>query len=218
MRTLEKMDDFFAKRVNEYDKHMLNNIEGSLEFYSYTASLLPKDCESKVLDLGCGTGLELEEYFKLNSGAYVTAIDISVAMLNKLKEKFFNKNIEIIVGSYFDVPFEEIKYDAAVSVASLHHFTPEEKLSLYKKLFLALKPNGYFILTDYFANTENLEKELFDKLNQIKEQQNIKNGELYHYDTPLTVDHEIEILKKSGFKEVEGLKYWGNTCTIKAKK
>lgn len=218
MTTLEKMDDFFAKRVNEYDEHMLNNIEGSLEFYDYTASLLPKDFKSKILDLGCGTGLELEKYFKLNPGAYVTAIDLSDAMLNKLKEKLPDENIEIILGSYFDVPFGEFKYDGVVSVESLHHFTKEEKLTLYKKLFLALKPNGYFILTDYFAITEDLEKELFDNLRKIKKEQNIKNGELYHYDTPLTVDHEIEILKKSGFKEVEALKYWGNTCTIKAKK
>ena len=141
MTTLEKMDDFFAKRVNDYDEHMLNNIEGSLEFYDYTASLLPKDFKSKILDLGCGTGLELEKYFKLNPGAYVTAIDLSDAMLNKLKEKLPDENIEIILGSYFDVPFGEFKYDGAVSVESLHHFTPEEKLTLYKKLFLALKGN-----------------------------------------------------------------------------
>ena len=218
MSTLEKMDDFFAKRVNDYDEHMLNNIEGSEEFYDYTASLLPKDFKSKILDLGCGTGLELEKYFSLNPDAYVTAIDLSVAMLNKLKEKFSDKNIEIILGSYFDVPFGEFKYDRAVSVESLHHFTKEEKLTLYKKLFLALKPNGYFILTDYFAITEDLEKELFDNLRKIKKEQNIKDGEFYHYDTPLTVDHEMEILKKAGFKKVEMLKKWGNTCTIKAEK
>lgn len=218
MITLEKMDDFFAKRVNDYDAHMLNNIEGFEEFYDYTASLLPKDFKSKILDLGCGTGLELEKYFSLNPDAYVTAIDLSVAMLNKLKEKFDNKNIEIILGSYFDVKFGEFKYDGAVSVESLHHFTPEEKLTLYKKLFLALKPNGYFILTDYFAITEDLEKELFDNLKKIKEEQNIKDGEFYHYDTPLTVDHEMEILKKAGFKKVEMLRKWGNTCIIKAEK
>ena len=65
---------------------------------------------------------------------------------------------------------------------------------------------------------EDLEKELFDNLRKIKKEQNIKDGEFYHYDTPLTVDHEMEILKKAGFKKVEMLKKWGNTCTIKAEK
>ena len=43
---------------------------------------------AKVLDLGCGTGLELEYYFRLNSTAMVTGIDLAAGMLQKLKEKF----------------------------------------------------------------------------------------------------------------------------------
>lgn len=30
---LEKMDDFFTARVNGYDEHMKNNIEGADSFY-----------------------------------------------------------------------------------------------------------------------------------------------------------------------------------------
>ena len=42
MIRLEKMDDFFAARVEGYDDHMRTNIEGSSQFYAYTASLLPQ--------------------------------------------------------------------------------------------------------------------------------------------------------------------------------
>ena len=35
---LEKMDDFFAARVDGYDEHMRTNIEGASGFYAYTAS------------------------------------------------------------------------------------------------------------------------------------------------------------------------------------
>ena len=59
MIRLEKMDDYFAARVEGYDDHMRTNIEGSSQFYAYTASLLPQEPDSRVLDLGCGTGLEL---------------------------------------------------------------------------------------------------------------------------------------------------------------
>ena len=88
MMKLEKMDDFFAARIDGYDEHMKRDIEGASDFYAYTASLLPLAGGSRVLDLGCGTGLELEEYFVLNPGAAVTGIDLSEAMLNVLKAKF----------------------------------------------------------------------------------------------------------------------------------
>lgn len=31
-------------------------------------------------------------------------------------------------------------FDAAVSVESLHHFTKKEKISLYRRLYIALRP------------------------------------------------------------------------------
>ena len=123
---LERMDDFFAARVNGYDEHMRMTIEGASDFYAYTASLLPMESGAKVLDLGCGTGLELEEYFNLNPDANVTGIDLSETMLKSLKDKFPNRTINLIRGSYFDVPFGENKFDAAVSVESLHHFPAEQ--------------------------------------------------------------------------------------------
>ncbi|MBQ6721770.1 MAG: class I SAM-dependent methyltransferase, partial [Clostridia bacterium] len=130
MNRLERMEDFFAARVKGYDDHMRTSIEGSSEFYAYTASLLPKEPNSKVLDLGCGTGLELEEYYKLNPCTETTGIDLSEDMLNALKAKFPGKHLTLIHGSYFDVPLGDRIYDAAVSVESLHHFSAEMKMSL----------------------------------------------------------------------------------------
>lgn len=213
---LEKMADFFENRLENYDQHMLTAIEGAGEFYKFTALQLPKEAESNVLDLGCGTGLELEEYFLLNPDAHVTGIDLSTAMLNALSKKFPHKNLRLINGSYFDTELEKEKYNAAVSVESLHHFTAEQKLSLYKKLCLALKPKGYFILTDYFAESEELEKEYFDNLEKLKQEQNITDNAFYHYDTPLTAEHETEILYKAGFSDINILNQWGATYTIKA--
>ena len=214
---LERMDDFFAARVNGYDEHMRMTIEGASDFYAYTASLLPMESGAKVLDLGCGTGLELEEYFNLNPDANVTGIDLSEAMLKSLKEKFPNKSINLVLGSYFDVPFGENKYDAAVSVESLHHFPAEQKETLYRKLCAALKENGRFVLTDYFAESEELEKEYFRNLKQLKEEQGLSGNEFYHYDTPLTVDHEMQVLRRAGFSDVQMLKEWGTTFTLLAK-
>ncbi len=217
MSPLEKMDDFFAVRVDGYDEHMMSNVEKAADFYAYTASLLPKTAGSNVLDLGCGTGLELEEYFGFNPQAKVTGIDLSEAMLNALKAKFPEKDLTLVQASYFDVPLGEHVYDAAVSVESLHHFKDEMKESLYRKLRTALKTGGTFVLTDCFAESDELEKEYFETLARLKKEQGLSEEEFYHFDTPLTVEHEMDVLRRAGFRDVRIDKKWSEkTCTVLA--
>ena len=215
---LEKMSDFFEVRLDGYDEHMMSNIESATEFYPFTAKMLPAIANCHILDLGCGTGLELEEYFLLCPSAKVTGIDLSQGMLSALDQKFADKDITLIVGSYFDVPLGKDVFDTAVSVESLHHFTKEEKIPLYTKLHAALKENGYFILTDYFSLSDDEEKMHRQNLIALKAEQGICDNEFYHYDTPLTVKHETEALLQAGFSTVEVLNHWGATYTLKAVK
>ena len=213
---LERMGEFFDHRLSDYDEHMLTAIEGAVEFYPFTAQQLPEVNGACVLDLGCGTGLELEHYFRLNPSARVTGIDLAPGMLAALERKFRNQALTLICGSYFDVPFGTACFDAAVSVESLHHFTQAEKIPLYRKLRQALKPGGYFILTDYFADTEAQEREYRGDLLRLKAEQGITDDAFYHYDTPLNVAHETEALRAAGFTRVEELNRWAATHTIRA--
>ena len=212
---LEKMDLFFEARLEGYEEHMLTAIEGAGEFYPFTAALLPP---GHILDLGCGTGLELNWYFARHPGAKVTGIDLSEGMLSALEKKFPGKALELIRGSYFEVPLGENIFDGAVSVESLHHFTAAEKLPLYRRLCSALKPGAAFILTDYFAPDAEYERFYRAELLRLKKEQGIADGKFYHYDTPLTVENETEALLAAGFANVEILGQWGCTCTLRASK
>ena len=210
------MNEFFNKRVEGYEEHQLNVIDGAQDFYPYTAACLPVQENAEVLDLGCGTGLELDFYFKCNPTAKVTGIDLAESMLKVLENKFSDKRLTTICGSYFDISLGEECYDAVVFVESLHHFTKEKKTSLYKKVFQALKQGGYLILTDYFAETDEQEYFYRQELLQLKSEQGIRDDEFYHYDTPLTRTHELQALKEAGFSVVETMAEWGATATIKA--
>ena len=213
---LEKMGDFFDARLEGYEDHQLTAIASAGEFYPFTAQCLPREPGAEVLDLGCGTGLELDPYFPRNPTARVTGIDLAEGMLAALGEKYPDKALRLIRGSYFDVPFEKERYDAAVSVESLHHFTREEKVPLYRKVYEALGEGGCFILTDYFAASEEEESLRREELRRLLAEERADAGTLYHYDTPLTLDHEIEALTAAGFGPVTLLGRWGQTCALRA--
>ena len=214
--TLEKMGEFFDARLNGYEEHQLTCIDRAREFYPFTAGCLPRERGTRLLDLGCGTGLELDYYFESVPSAVVTGIDLAPGMLERLRAKFPDQAMTLIPGSYFDVPFGENAFDAAVSVESLHHFTGREKIPLYEKLRSALKPGGFFILTDYFAPSDEEERFYRAELLRLKKEQHIADGAFYHYDTPLTVEHETAALAEAGFSSVSVLKSWGATHTLKA--
>lgn len=214
---IEQMSDFFTARVEGYDDHMINTVEGCKEGYIKMAELLPKEA-NELLDLGCGTGLELDEIFKIKPFINVTGIDLTQAMLDKLKQKHPNKNLKLINESYFDYDFGTSKYDAAVSFQTLHHFSHEDKLKLYKKIFYALKTNGEYIECDYMVESQEDEDFYYSENKRIRQEQNIPEGEFYHYDTPCTIDNQIKLLTKAGFKVVKTHWRMENTTIIVAKK
>ena len=69
-----------------------------------------------------------------------------------------------------------------------------------------MRSNGYFVLTDYFAESNSLEREYFENFEMLKQKQGITDNAFYHYDTPLTVEHEIVILNDAGFSDVKVLR------------
>ena len=79
---LEEMSDFFAKRLDDYEEHM-SVCEQSYQIF---AESLPSKCKN-ILDLGCGTGLELDKIWQKNSHIEVTGVDLCQSMLDKLQKK-----------------------------------------------------------------------------------------------------------------------------------
>ena len=215
---LEEMGAFFDARLDGYEEHQLTCIESAQEFYPFTASLLPGTPGARILDLGCGTGLELEPYFRRCPEATVTGIDLSEGMLAALRAKFPGRRLELRRGSYLELPFGLEAFDAAVSAESLHHLTPERKLALYRRLLDALKPGGFFVLTDYFAADDGEERRHFAELERLRRREGHPEDALLHYDTPLTEPHERALLVEAGFSPVETLRRWGATSTLLARR
>ena len=214
---LEKMSDFFDKRKVGYDEHMLCNVEGCRNGYNVLASLVSDSTES-ILDLGCGTGLELAPIFDRFPTLRVTGIDMCEGMLQLLQEKFQDKDITLINASYLGYDFGKDVYDTAISFETMHHMTHNEKLSVYSAVYGAIKAGGTYIEGDYMVRTQEEEDFFFAENARLRMEQGIPDGEFYHYDTPCTVENQIMLLKRAGFSSVDEIWCEGNTVILAAHK
>lgn len=217
MPLLEKMSDFFAARVQGYDEHMLQNVQGCREGYLEMAKQLPENTGS-LLDLGCGTGLELDEIFKRFPSLRVTGIDLTEEMLAELRRKHPDKALTLRCEDYFAADLGKELFDATVSFESLHHFTKEMKRALYQKVFDALKPGGVYIECDYMARDDEEESALFAECARLRQEQALPDDNFYHFDTPCTVENQKKLLNEAGFAEVTELFRIGGTVMLIARK
>lgn len=193
---LEEMAAFFRNRLGEYEEHMsMWNAA-----YKRIGTMIPEQTE-KLLDLGCGTGLELDEISAARPSLQITGIDLSPDMLAVLAKK--HPQVRLIQADYFSYDFGASVYDMAVSFESLHHFKQDKKLGLYKRIYEALKEGGAFLEADYIACCEEEETLLMELCDSLREREHIPEDVFVHFDTPLTWEHEREALSGAGFSEVE---------------
>ena len=195
----EEMSEFFTRREDGYDEHMMM----FAPCYDVTAAHIPADCKT-LLDLGCGTGLELDALDRIcraenRTFPRVVGIDMTQALVDQHPDK----DITVKMGSYFEVPLGCEEYDCAVSVESLHHFSLAEKHPLFRRVRDALKPGGVFLQCDYFAACEE-EVEMCEEHWRIRRAMNQTIGEndFVHVDRPKMAYDEAEMLKQAGFSGV----------------
>lgn len=215
--SLEAMDAFFNKRADTYDDHMLVEMQLN-EFYEAIAGCFPEsDKALSLLDLGCGTGLELERLFERMPNLNVTGIDLSKEMLSLLQQKFPLQNLQLICDSYFDVDFGENQFDFALTTYSLHHFSEGEILALFKKVYGSLRSGGVFIEGDYTCETLQEQEFFLTENKRLRNEFDIIEG-YFHYDTPFTVETHIRLLKNAGFSDTCLVKGWDSTSIVEARK
>jgi len=201
----EKMAEFFDRRAASYDEHMRRSVAAFDDFYRSIAEPIERtEAPIAVLDLGCGTGLELGFIFEKAPNCRVTAVDLSHEMLVQLSEKYADKadQISLVQGSFLELPIEPERWDYIVSVMAMHHLTPEEKLSLYRKIRQGLKPGGLYIEGDYVV-TEEEEEELLKRYHEFRQRNpDAKNG-TYHIDIPFCPETQLRLLLDARFMKAE---------------
>lgn len=196
----ERMNAFFDARHSNYDNDMHRNVESFDSFYRTIAESVNKTQKRiKILDLGVGTGLELEPIIKRVPNAEIICVDISAKMMAMLKQKYEDKDIEMktVNESYICYQFGENKFDYIISVMTMHHLQKNEKIQLYTKIVRALKVSGKYIEGDWVVS-KNDEKEYMDKYLAKKKLFKLNDDDIYHIDIPFSLETQENIFKESG--------------------
>ncbi len=151
----------FDKWAGEYDASIKRHSEGyPFEGYynvlSYVHSLIKESKETKILDVGVGTGLLTYELYK--KGAQIYGIDFSEKMLELAEQKMPKGKFYCYDFKYgFPKKLDGAKFDYIVSSYAIHHLNDEEKVNFILKLKGILKENGKIIIADIsFKNHEDM--------------------------------------------------------------
>jgi tRNA (cmo5U34)-methyltransferase len=199
------MANFFNRRANSYDEHMRRSVALFDKFYGNVAKPIDRTKDPiAILDLGCGTGLELASIFDRAPNCQITAVDLSSEMLAKLSEKYHDKGeqITLVCVSFLEFEIGQERWDYIVSVMAMHHLTYEEKLRLYRSIYEGLKPGGLYIEGDDVV-TGKEEEELLKRYDRLRRMYpEVANG-AYHIDIPFCPETQLRLLSNAGFMTAE---------------
>ena len=98
---------------------------------------------SKVVDLGCGTGMPVGKYL-VNRGYKVTGIDFSRSMLRMARKNL--PESRFVKMDISNLSLGKNSFDGAVSFYAIIHIPRENHVKIYHKLHHVLKPGGIMLV------------------------------------------------------------------------
>jgi len=209
---LDKIKEQFNNCAEKYDNRRKTIIPCFDEFYNRSVSLLKyyKENFVNIIDLGAGTGLLTKVIFEMYPNANFTLIDISENMLKIAKERFNGMdNFKFLDCNYVeDIPINDC--DLICSALSIHHLEHDEKQKLYQNVYSKLIENGCFINLDIFIAKSEIINNQYNSwwynyvknsgMSQEEEQVWLESQKI---DKENTINETIEMLRKSGFNNIE---------------
>lgn len=155
--------NYYDNNIDSYKKLWLDDFSNNYNFEIPDIFLSYLNKESKILDMGCGTGRD-SKYFK-ELGHIVKSIDGSLEMC-KIASSLLNEQVEQL--NFLDIDYKD-EFDGIFACASLLHLSNEDLLVVLKKISTALKENGILYTCFKYGDTTRVDKgRFYNDMNEEK--------------------------------------------------
>lgn len=139
------------------------------EATAYAFSFLPPDAKrGRILDIGCGSGMQDLTLARISPDSHITATDLHQPFLddltNRAKTAGLDRNITTRQASMDNLPFDEEIFDIVWAEGSAFIIGILPALQTWKKF---IKPQGYMMISDCTWYTNSPSEECKNFFNEI---------------------------------------------------
>jgi len=141
-------DEPFLNFARWYDP-IFENLLGGLR--ALVARLAPPRDGMKILDIGCGTGAQLDIYHA--AGCQVCGIDLAQPMIRVAKSKL-GEGAVLSVGDALRIPHPDQAFDLVISSLFIHQLQPGLRAAMLEEAGRVLKSEGQILLVDFHVQAK----------------------------------------------------------------
>lgn len=143
----QKSKQSFDLQAETYD-HDKNGLHARNQYQAILEKV--KDFQlGKVLDVGCGTGVLLEQLLKVHGGSanQFFGLDLSKKML-EIADSRLSEKATLVQGDAETLPFADCTFDTVLCCDSFHHYPNPQQAII--EFYRVIKPNGRLLISDYW--------------------------------------------------------------------
>ncbi|MBB3187513.1 class I SAM-dependent methyltransferase [Microbacter margulisiae] len=216
--TVEEIRERFdhdVERFSNLDTGQVSTVDAtlSLELITEAAKRInPKAVH--LLDIGCGAGNYTLKMLSKLPDLNCTLVDLSAPMLERALERVSGATsgqVNTIQGDIREVDLPDNTYDIVLAGAVLHHLRDDNDWErTFARIYQMVAPGGCFMISDLIAQDTTVVDDYIRE--QYGDYLESYGGETYRNkvmdyiakeDSPRSLNFQLELLKKTGFRETE---------------
>lgn len=204
-----------VERFSNLDTGQLTTIDAPLTMELCTsAAQYINPAATELLDVGCGAGNYTLKMLSKTANLNCTLNDLSLPMLERAKERVMAETTGTVATIQADMRQLELPnshFDIILASAVFHHLRDDADWELvFSKMYKSLKPGGSIWISDLIAHDSPAITQLFkahygtylETLGGVEYREKVFDYIAYE-DTPRSVNYQVDLLRKVGFKNIE---------------